>query len=374
MAEAMSYTAPSIEMSPIASILERRATGLRSADIGYDEERAETNSRACVGRTNPTYWPFLRRVVTYLRVTFKSRPSTNHLPPPEGSEEFQKLVGRIKNHPQGYPQLAAFFDCDSRKFLMCRSFMYSRIRHLLYRQDELAELQKDLLDQDKKDSSTIDGRRILTSRIRYEFRNDRSPGDAIINKIGPKLKEYDDLVERTIKFASLRAPDTNDLRGVKLWIEQEEPLSKEETKHLLGGTDFVALVEKQEECWLDNVVERALSKCLSRDSIFTSPEQRRISGNANLTLRSKHRIDVLIRIVLTITAASMLLGPSAVLYIVNGHNILKLLLIGAFTILFSAALHAFSKARRHENFAATSAYCAVLVTYLANFAPSARTA
>lgn len=48
----MSYTAPSIEMSPIESTLERRATGLRSADIGYDEERAETNSRARVGRTS----------------------------------------------------------------------------------------------------------------------------------------------------------------------------------------------------------------------------------------------------------------------------------------------------------------------------------
>ena len=58
---------------------------------------------------------------------------------------------------------------------------------------------------------------------------------------------------------------------------------------------------------------------------------------------------------LTIIAVSMLLGPSAVLYIVNGHSVLKLLLIGTFTVLFSSALHAFSKARRHENFAATSA-------------------
>ena len=90
-------------------------------------------------------------------------------------------------------------------------------------------------------------------------------------------------------------------------------------------------------------------------SIFTSSEQRRISDNPNLRLRSKHRIDILIRLVLTVTAVSMLLGPSAILYIVSGHKIFKLLLIAAFTVLFSAALHAFSKARRHENFAATSA-------------------
>ncbi|CAD6565252.1 MAG: hypothetical protein ASARMPRED_006524 [Alectoria sarmentosa] len=312
MAEATSFTASSIDMSSIASTLGRRDTGLGSAEIGYDEERAETKSRACVGRT-------------------------------------------IDDHPEGYPQLAAFLDCDSRKFLMCRSFTYSRIRHLLYCQDELARLQEGLLDQDDEDASTVDGRKLLISRLRYEYRNEQSPQKALMKKIGPKLKEYDDLVERTIRFASLGAPDARDLEGMKGWINQQAPLSREERGHLLGGTDFVALVEKEEECWLDKIVERALAKCFPRDSIFTSPEQRRISDNPSLRLRSKHRIDVLIRIVLTITAVSMLLGPSAVLYTVNEHNFFKLLLIGAFTILFSAALHAFSKARRHENFAATSA-------------------
>lgn len=374
MAEAMSYTAPSIEMSPMASTLGRRAVGLGSAGIGYDEERAETNSRACVGRTNSTYWLFLRRIITYLRVTFKSRPSTIHPPPREGSEDIQKLVERIDDHPGGYPQLAAFLDCDSRKFLMCRSFMYSRVRHLLYCQDELAQLQERLLKQDEEDASTEDGRQMLRSRKRYRFRNKKFPENAVIDKIGPKLKEYDDLMERTIRVASLRAPDARDLRGMKYWIENQIPLSWEERGPILGGTDFVALVEKQEECWLDKIVERALSKCFPRDSIFTSPEQRRISKDPNIVLRSKHRIDVLIRIVLTVTAVSMLLGPSAVLYTVSGHNFLKLVLIGAFTVLFSVALHAFSKARRHENFAATSAYCAVLVTFLANFSPSAAAA
>ena len=100
---------------------------------------------------------------------------------------------------------------------------------------------------------------------------------------------------------------------------------------------------------------RWLRLSLFYQRIFISPEQRRISDNPGLRLRSKDRIDILIRIVLTITAVSMLLGPSAVLYLVSGHNLSKLLLIGAFTIFFSAALHLYSKARRHENFAATSA-------------------
>ena len=68
--------------------------------------------------------------------------------------------------------------------------MYSRIRHLLYCQDELAQLQNHLLKQDDKDASTVDGGRLLRSRKRYERRNNKFPENALINKIGPKLKEY----------------------------------------------------------------------------------------------------------------------------------------------------------------------------------------
>lgn len=68
--------------------------------------------------------------------------------------------------------------------------MYSRIRHLLYCQDELAQLQEGLLRQDIKDASTTEGQKLLISRVFYEFRNDQFPREAFMNKIGPKLKEY----------------------------------------------------------------------------------------------------------------------------------------------------------------------------------------
>ena len=77
-------------------------------------------------------------------------------------------------------------------------------------------------------------------------------------------------MERTIRFASLRAPDARDLRGLKTWIDLANPLSYEERDYLVDGTDFVALVEKQEECWLDNVVEQALMKCLPGDVRYFS--------------------------------------------------------------------------------------------------------
>ena len=68
--------------------------------------------------------------------------------------------------------------------------MYSRIRHLLYCQDELAELQKRLLEQDEEDASTTDGQNLLYSRMKYNYHNSQNPKHGLINQIGPKLKEY----------------------------------------------------------------------------------------------------------------------------------------------------------------------------------------
>ena len=50
MAEATTSYASSIEMSSLAPTLSRRDAGLRSVEIGYDEECAEPNSRARIRR------------------------------------------------------------------------------------------------------------------------------------------------------------------------------------------------------------------------------------------------------------------------------------------------------------------------------------
>lgn len=91
---------------------------------------------------------------------------------------------------------------------MCRTFMYSRIRQLLYCQDELAQLQKHLLKQDDEDASTSHGRKLLISRDRYEYRNEQFPQKALINKIGPKLKAYGKRCWVSLLNASLHSVET----------------------------------------------------------------------------------------------------------------------------------------------------------------------
>ena len=91
--------------------------------------------------------------------------------------------------PPGYPQLAAFMNSDDN-FLIARKFGYLRARVLLYRQDELSVLERDLiaLDNDDKEKRAI----ALQSR-KYDEATDKDPvysRKVLIQKIDDKLKEY----------------------------------------------------------------------------------------------------------------------------------------------------------------------------------------
>lgn len=95
----------------------------------------------------------------------------------------------VDDHPRGYPQLAAFVNSDDN-FLIARKYGFLRSRVLLYRQDELSVLEKDLiaLDDDDKEKREI----ALTSR-KHDEQTDKDPifsRKVLIQKIDDKLKEY----------------------------------------------------------------------------------------------------------------------------------------------------------------------------------------
>ena len=90
-------------------------------------------------------------------------------------------------------------------------------------------------------------------------------------------------------------------------------------------------------------------------TIFSDPEQRKKTDDANVHLYSKYRIDILVRLILTVLAVMILIAPTVVLYVVHDGHASKIVTILVFTMLFSAALSVFTKAKRHEMFAATAA-------------------
>ena len=98
----------------------------------------------------------------------------------------------IDDHPEGYPQLAAFIDSDDC-FLMCRRFGWLNSRVLLYRQAELADLEETLLAMDKEDNEYRDGITLKSQKEddeRVDIKDSQHSRKTLINKIDTKLKEY----------------------------------------------------------------------------------------------------------------------------------------------------------------------------------------
>ena len=102
----------------------------------------------------------------------------------------------VDDHPKGYPKLAAFINSDDN-FFQCRKYGFLRSRVLLYRQDELAELERTLIALDEEDANTDKKSRLaLTSRKTDEARDEdpRYSRKTLIQKIDDKLKEYGKII------------------------------------------------------------------------------------------------------------------------------------------------------------------------------------
>lgn len=109
-------------------------------------------------------------------------------------------------------------------------------------------------------------------------------------------------------------------------------------------------------------------------AIFRDSDQKVITGQEPMTLLSATRLDILLRSILTVCASVLLLTPVFVLFKlqpqtradVERNTYCQILVIFVFTLAFSALCSIFTKAKRQEIFAATAAYCAVLVVFLGN--------
>ncbi len=95
----------------------------------------------------------------------------------------------VDDRPEGYPQLAAFINSDEN-FLITRKYGFLRSRLLLYRQDELSVLEKDLIALDDDDKENDDVK--LRSR-QHDEETDEDPvysRKVLMKKIDDKLRDY----------------------------------------------------------------------------------------------------------------------------------------------------------------------------------------
>jgi hypothetical protein len=122
---------------------------------------------------------------------------------------------------------------------------------------------------------------------------------------------------------------------------------------------------------------------------FRTPELRSKTTNQYIQFYSSSRIDKLINVLITFVIFILLVIPVITMYHLTStpdsapspdpkgasnasaatskdtFNAVGVLIV--FTLLFSAAMSLLTKAARHELFAASAAYCAILVVFIGNF-------
>lgn len=259
---------------------------------------------------------------------------------------------RIDDHPNGYPRLAALLNSDE-DFLICRKYGVLHNRVLLYRQDELRELEQRLWSMDMAAGKTDDI--MLKCRTREQRVSDERRH--LINEIDDKLKEYSDIVQRTRSFATLQRATKRNYKSVCNWIHHSAPLVQEEASTFDKDRDFVAIVDAKEGSWFDGCIEPALARFGGSFArrLFISKRDRSTTADKLVRLYSKHRIDIFSRLVITFLAIVLLMAPVIALFGSHEKGAIKILIVFLFTMAFSVALSLCTKARRHEVFAATVA-------------------
>lgn len=340
---------------------------------------------------------FLRRVTG----SFKSEPDPNFVT--------ETKTRKLENTPNGFPRLAAFQSSEAN-FSLYRSFSYLHSRILLDLQDEITTLEKELDDVDwddfDEDPDRLRSREADVAAAAREgdhVRNRR----AILREIRVKLMEYDEVLIKARTLESFQKPSDRNYRSVRRYLHNTKPLMDAEMDSIRSKEDTISLRSGREWATFDGGVETVigqadhlLQKVFRCDEpplqkYFRTPELRAKSTNKYISFYSSTRIDKLINILITLVIFVLLVVPVITMYQLTStpshtagagstnssttalsssaadtntrdtFNAVGVLIV--FTLLFSAAMSLLTKAARHELFAASAAYCAILVVFIGNF-------
>jgi FtsH-binding integral membrane protein len=106
--------------------------------------------------------------------------------------------------------------------------------------------------------------------------------------------------------------------------------------------------------------------------MFVTPELREKTADATLDYYAPKRVDNLVNIIITVVIFVLLILPVVAMYELSDvsqraspFEAIGILIV--FTLLFGTAMSSLTKATRQELFAASAAYCAVLVVFISNF-------
>ncbi|KAI7583973.1 hypothetical protein KC316_g6976 [Hortaea werneckii] len=253
-------------------------------------------------------------------------------------------------------------------------------------EDELDRLDKWDDDQEDKEKRLIclenDTLYQHCDQFPEEFQLDfeRTRPEVLV-ELRRKLLEYDELMLKTREITLLQRPSTKDYRSVRSWFANHAPLVHGEAQYLKCREDIITLRPGRECAGFDGFVERMLHlldaslgklNCHIIRKLFITQELQEKTSDSRLQYYAPARVDKLVGFIITGVIFMLLILPVVALYELSNvgrrespFEAIGILII--FTLLFAAAMSALTKATRQELFAASAAYCAVLVVFISNF-------
>ncbi|KAF2634569.1 hypothetical protein P280DRAFT_538556 [Massarina eburnea CBS 473.64] len=365
-----------------------------SVAMSSEDERSSVNDASAQPHDEKQRPTFLRRVTG----SFKTDPDPLSVT--------DTRTRKLENTPNGFPRLAAFQSTEAN-FSLYRSFSYLHSRILLDLQDEITALEKELDDIDwddfEEDPIRLRSREADVAKAATEggIRNRR----VILREIKDRLMEYDEVLIKACKLESFQKPSDRNYRSVRRYHHNTKPLMDAEMDSIRSKEDTISLRSGREWATFDGGVENVISKCdgsLKKifglkapplQKYFRTPELRAKTTNSHISFYSSTRIDQLINVLITFVIFVLLVVPVITMYKLTStsshvelsdsnsssvanvsalassdrdtFNAVGVLIV--FTLLFSAAMSILTKAARHELFAASAAYCAILVVFIGNF-------
>ncbi|KAH7121196.1 hypothetical protein B0J11DRAFT_590106 [Dendryphion nanum] len=283
----------------------------------------------------------------------------------------------LQDYQPGYPQQAAFQSSD-HSFSIYRGFNYLHSRVILELQDELRCLEKDLNSMDKMDTKNGKSERVTARAKDLSWaRREGKPSKRaeLLEKIRSKLVNYDEVLVKARELNTFQRPSKRDYRSIRRWFSMEKPLSySQEEEFIRRKEDLVTLRQGREWAGFDGLIEELIRKCHCKltQKLFATPELREKTNNECIYYYSASRIEKLVGLIITLVVFILLVLPVVAMYkltcIGNRNSTFDAVgVLVVFTLLFSAAMSLLTKAKRHELFAASAAYCAVLVVFISNF-------
>ncbi|OCK80680.1 hypothetical protein K432DRAFT_38196 [Lepidopterella palustris CBS 459.81] len=372
-------------------------------DIQEDDSssRNSISTNSSVVRSAPALPDEKPTILKRISNSFKSEPE------PQGVTETNTRI--LENCPNGFPRLAAFQSSEAN-FALYRSFSYLHSRVLLDLQDEITTLEKEL-DEIDWDDFDDDPDRLRSREIdvqKAEGAGSERTRRQVLADIRTKLVDYDELLIKAREIESFQRPSDRNYRSVRRYHHNTKPLMDAEMDSIRSKEDIVSLRNGREWASFDGSVESMLQACdkglkwifrtkepplqvsnnQNRGAIYVSrapppnsnspqkyfrtPELRKKTTNKYINFYSSSRIDKLVGILITVIIFTLLILPVIAMYRLSSFNTQKTTfdavgVLIVFTLLFSAAMSLLTKAARHELFAASAAYCAILVVFIGNF-------